>query len=454
MNFDEALSYLLSLGHETVAMKLGLTTTELLLEALGNPQKAYPGVQIAGTNGKGSTAVILDSIYRAANIKSGLFTSPHLIRITERIRIAGQEISPANFARLATNVRAAAQCLLEKRAIGALPTFFEQITAIAFLAFAEAGVELAILETGLGGRLDSTTVARAETVAITPIDLDHQEYLGETIAEIAAEKAAIIRAGVQVFLAPQLSDAHEVILKRCQNTSVAPHFDDSFTTVLEIMGDGRLRVDLATNQTRYESVTLGLRGRHQIQNASLAVRLAESEQRFRIPKTAIIRGLEQASHAGRLELWPGRPSLLFDGAHNPAGARTLRDYLTEFVPAPVTLVFGAMRDKDLSEIANAVFPLASRIVLTEPHNARAATVAELSAVIPHTIDPHTVLVEVDPRVALQRAYALTPLDGVVCITGSLYLIGEIQSSVSATEDRPNSPNLPIGTTATNLPRYD
>src|SRR5688500_9548291 len=191
MQFSEALRYLLDLGHETLAIKLGLRNIELLLAALDNPQKFYPAVQIAGTNGKGSTAVLLDSICRAAGIRTGLYTSPHLISITERIKIDGYEISTAEFAELATEVRRAASSLLTENKIEALPTFFEHVTGIALLAFKNAGVQLAILETGLGGRLDATTVAGATTVAITPIAMDHEEYLGNTLAEIASEKTAI-----------------------------------------------------------------------------------------------------------------------------------------------------------------------------------------------------------------------------------------------------------------------
>ena len=190
MNFEQALAYLLSLGHETLTIKLGLTNTETLLEALGNPQQQFPAVQIAGTNGKGSVAVTLESICRAAGIRVGLFTSPHLISITERIAIDGTPISEADFARFTSQVKETAAALVESGRLQTLPTFFEHVTAIALLAFREARIELAILETGLGGRLDSTTAARADIVAITPIAMDHQEYLGRSLAEIAAEKAA------------------------------------------------------------------------------------------------------------------------------------------------------------------------------------------------------------------------------------------------------------------------
>ncbi len=196
MQFEAAVQYLFGLGHETLTIKLGLKTTELLLQALDYPQRAFPSVQIAGTNGKGSTARVLDSICRAAGINTGLYTSPHLVSITERIQINGSAIRPDDFALYTTRVRDVSQKLVETNQLVALPTFFEQVTAIALLAFREANVDLAILETGLGGRLDSTTVANAEIVAITQIALDHEDYLGTTLASIAAEKAAIIRPGV------------------------------------------------------------------------------------------------------------------------------------------------------------------------------------------------------------------------------------------------------------------
>src|SRR5712691_7464816 len=202
MNFHEALSYLLSLGHEMLTIKLGLANTETLLAALGSPHKEFPAVQIAGTNGKGSTAVTLDSICREAAIRTGLFTSPHLISITERISIDGEQISEADFARLANQVKAAAEELVRQGELETLPTFFEHVTAIALLSFRKAKLDLAILETGLGGRLDSTTAAGAEIVAVTSIAMDHEEYLGHSLLEIAAEKAAIIRLGATALLAP------------------------------------------------------------------------------------------------------------------------------------------------------------------------------------------------------------------------------------------------------------
>jgi dihydrofolate synthase/folylpolyglutamate synthase len=438
MLFDDALRYLLSLGHETLAIKLGLRNTLRLLEALGQPQQAFPKVQIAGTNGKGSTAVMLDAICRAAKIKTGLYTSPHLINITERIRIAGQEISKEEFARLATRVRAAAQGLCDAGELAALPTFFEQVTAIALLALKDAQVQLAILETGLGGRLDATTAARAEVVAITPVALDHQEYLGHTLPEIAAEKAAIIRHGVPALIAPQLPEALAVILSRCDACGVTPRLCGDEWLMMEADETGRLRVSFKTTRDEYENVLLGLRGRHQLTNAMLAVELAETlreERGFNIGRAEIIEGLENARHAGRLEMIEGHPSMLFDGAHNVAGARALRDYLDEFVRQPFTLLFGAMRDKDLAEIASILFPVAQRLVLTSPANPRAATVETLARAVPFNFDSSKITLALTASEALRAAREQTPRDGLICITGSLYLVGEMQSILEATQDQ-------------------
>lgn len=433
MNFEETLSYLLGLGHETLTIKLGLRNTELLLESLGNPHESYESIQIAGTNGKGSTAVVLDAICRAAGIRTGLFTSPHLISITERIRIGGLNISEDNFAKFASEVRPAAENLVASGQLKALPTFFEHLTAIALLAFREAKVRLAILETGLGGRLDATTVAGAETVAITPLALDHQEYLGKTLKEIAFEKAAIIRPGVTAIIAPQPADALDVILHRCAECGVTPIIDKCETTIEEVTADGRFDVTFETMEARYEKVLVGLRGRHQITNVAIAIQLAESlrQRGFVISKTAIVAGVETASHAGRLELHEGYPSLLFDGAHNPSGAQALREYLDEFVRRPLTLVFGAMNDKKLQEIAAILFSAADYLIITRPNNARAAGVDVLQRLALDRVERNKILLAPLASEALQKAQALTPTNGLICVTGSLYLVGEIKAAMNA-----------------------
>lgn len=433
MNFAETLSYLLSLGHETLALKLGLRNTEVLLDSLDSPHKSFESVQIAGTNGKGSTAIVLNSICSAAGIPTGLYTSPHLVSITERIRIGDKEITDDDFAAYATVVRTAAESLVADGMLEALPTFFEHVTAIALLAFRGAGVKLAILETGLGGRLDATTVAGAETVAITPLALDHQEYLGETLAEIAAEKAAIIRPGVFAVIAPQPKSALEVILKRGAECNVRPSVNECEATIARVTDDGCFTVTFQTREERYEGVILGLRGEHQITNTSVAIRLAESlrQRGFAISKANLVTGIEKARHPGRLELHAGHPSLLFDGAHNPSGAEALRNYLARFGKRPLTIVFGAMGDKRLEEIAAILFPIADQLVLTMADNPRAAAPGKLRDLAEGILNDQKIFTTRSVKEALEKARELTSANGLICVTGSLYLVGEIKAMLNA-----------------------
>ncbi len=437
MRFEEALAYLLSLGHETLTIKLGLENTEILLAALGNPERKFPAVQIAGTNGKGSTAAFLDSICRAGGIRTALFTSPHLISITERIKIGGQPIAEVQFAQLTATVKAVAEQLVARGELQTLPTFFEHVTAIALLGFAMANVELAILETGLGGRLDSTTAARAEIVAITPIAMDHEEYLGNTLREIAAEKAAIIRRGVTAIIAPQDKEAYDVIEERCRSTGVRPLFveldrqADIEPVVVEIQAvtsDGRHIVSFHSQGAIYPNATLALRGHHQVINAATAVALAEAlgNYGFRISTETIIRGLETANHPGRLEVWNGPPRFLFDGAHNPAAALALRDYLDEFVAEPVVMIFAAMRDKALAEMMGTLLTKADCMILTTLNNPRAASVDELMTAIPDAAAQSRFVRASSVGEALSSARAISGPHGLVCVTGSLHLVGEAQ----------------------------
>jgi len=404
MTFDESLKYLLSLGNEVSAMKLGLENIRRLLTALGNPENNFLKVQIAGTNGKGSVCVFLDSICRVAGCKTGLYTSPHLISITERIKINGVEISEEDFARHATKIREIAESQFDVP-----PTFFEQVTAIALSAFAEAKIEMAILETGLGGRLDATTAVNAEFAGITPIDLDHQEYLGNTLAEIAAEKAAIIHESSDVVIAPQRPEAEEVILKRCREFGIEPIFSGS-----ENYFDTRLRIF----------------GRHQLINAALAASLAEFLHQFdsRITTEKIIEGLETAAHPGRLEY---RGGILFDGAHNPAGAGALAEYLKEFVKEPVTLIFGAMNDKNIAGIAEVLFPQAAHLILTAVDNPRSFAPEDLLKLVPSAFPKDNVLPAKNVSEALEIAREITKKEGLICVTGSLYLVGEAQKILTS-----------------------
>ena len=424
MNFDQALQYLLSLGHETLAMKLGLRNTELLLQALGNPEQSYPAVQIAGTNGKGSTAVMLDSICRKANLRTGLYTSPHLVSITERIKINGVEISEERFAQLATTVRNAAERLLNEGTIEALPTFFEHVTAIALLAFRDAEVEIAILETGLGGRLDSTTAAKAETVGITQIAMDHEEYLGNTIESIAAEKAAIIHPGVKVVVVAdhQPSEALAVIKRRCEQNNVRAAIGECAVRIEEV-NDGYFCATFQTPATVYTRVRLGLAGEHQIDNAAVAIQLAEN---LKVDHDSIVDGIETARHAGRLELISATPAILLDGAHNVAAIQTLSAHLKRFGRRPLAVIFGAMRDKPIDEMIDIIAEISDTLILTKTRNIRSAEPADLLSAHVATAES-TMRVASNSEDALRAAIESTPPHGLIVVTGSLYLVGEIRN---------------------------
>lgn len=417
MNFAESVKYLYSLGNEVSAMKLGLENPKRLLKALENPQNNYLKVQVAGTNGKGSTCAFLDSICRSAGIKTGLYTSPHLVSITERIKIDGQEIAEKDFAKYATRVRE----ITEKEKIYA--TFFEQITAIALLAFAENGIELAILETGLGGRLDATTAANAEIVAITPIDYDHQQYLGETLTEIAGEKAAIINSPKQkVVISKQQTEAEKVILERCKEVGIKPVKNCRWVE------ENSNEYFLISNHVYLGK--LGLKGEHQFDNACVAIDLAEilgKDFGFKIGIEEIDKGLQTATHKGRLEFYK---EILFDGAHNIAGAKALKKYLEKYYSdAKIVLIFGAMKDKQILEISEILFPLAEDLILTQPDNSRVATVEELKEIALKIIDVKKIFTipNVADAIDIARHFSANhpaALHSLICVTGSLYLVGE------------------------------
>ena len=438
MNFQESIEYLYGLGNEVSAMKLGLENISKLLVALGNPERKYKKVQIAGTNGKGSTCAFLEAVCLSAGIETGLTTSPHLVSITERIKIGGAEISQKDFARHAAIVRETSENLVAEKRLETVPTFFEQVTAIALNAFAEAKIELAILETGLGGRFDATTAARAETVAITAIDFDHENILGNTIEKIASEKAAIIRADTRVVLAEQKREAEKVLLEKCREVGVAPERasvvkarESRAKFASETISNFKFqisnpRLDFKTARGEYKNINLSL---HQIENAKVAILLAETlrESGFKIDGENIVEGLRAAVHNGRLEFYE---NFLFDGAHNVAGARALRAFLDEFVAAPMTIIFGAMNDKNLPEIAREIFPKAKRIIFTRADNSR--------SIEPHEFTDYAkefrieeIFTTENAREAVALAREITTADDLILITGSLYLIGEAKRILEA-----------------------
>ncbi len=435
MNFKEAESYLLSLGNEISTLKLGLDNIQTLLRALGDPQKNYLKVQVAGTNGKGSVCAFLEAMCISAGIKTGLYTSPHLISITERIRIDGRNISQDDFAVGATYIRKISEALVKEGQLASRPTYFDQVTALALDHFARVGVELAILETGLGGRFDATTVANAELVAITQIAFDHQKYLGESIHEIASEKAAIIRPGTKVVVGEQsYSEALETIIRAAETSGVTPELagDVNVNLIPQTAGGDPVIFSFQTKLGSYPPVRLALRGRHQTANAMTAVLLAESLQEyFPIRASNIVEGLKKAVHPGRLEF---QGNILYDGAHNTAGAQALAEFLVESADSPVTMIFGVMEDKNVAEMAEILFPTAARLILTRPSNTRAMTAAEIAASIPQDLIHPQIMMTDSPAEALKLAHQTVDDPGMICVTGSLYLVGEVKKILDTGEN--------------------
>lgn len=425
MNFDESVNYLYGLGNEVLAMKLGLDNISKLLAALDDPQKNYLKIQIAGTNGKGSTCAFLESVCLAADIKVGKSTSPHLVSITERICVDGAEISEEKFAEYATLIKNVSEKLVAEKLLKTPPTFFEQVTAIALKFFADEKIEIAILETGLGGRFDATTAARAEIAAFTPIDLDHQDILGNSLKEIASEKAAIIRSDTKVFSVEQKKEARDVIYGKCRESGVDVVWAIPDVKILEDFGGGWNHLAFQTENAKYKTA-LQMQGRHQWTNATLAIYIAESlsDFDFKISKSDIELGLEQTTHHGRLEFFQG---ILFDGAHNVSGAQALREYLDEFIKRPITMIFGAMRDKDLTEITEVLFPKADKLILTAADNPRSMKVSELKKFVSINFENKNLFSCETVAETLKIAKNVSSSDDLILITGSLYLVGEAQS---------------------------
>jgi dihydrofolate synthase / folylpolyglutamate synthase len=428
MSFEEAVDYLYRLGHETLAMKLGLDTIRVLAAACDDPQRKFPAIHIAGTNGKGSTAAMTDAILRSAGYRAGLYTSPHLVSITERIRVNGEEIAQEDFARLGTAVRATCERLVAEGTLEAPATFFEQVTLIAFLYLAERGVDVAVLEVGMGGRFDATNICRPIVTAITAISYDHQKYLGETLAEIAGEKAGIIKAGVPVIVAPQEEEARRIIAARAAESGAQLVPVETMATAYPIGDEGRYAIRFAEYEAR-----LSLRGRHQVNNAMTAIQIAEqlTKNGWKISTAAIVEGLSDTRWPGRLELLQvsGVPIFL-DGAHNAGGAGVLRDFLNEhFSSRPITLIFGAMADKAIGEMTELLFPVAQKIIVTKVQNPRAAGTKELREIAAKWRE--NVISAEDTDQALALALKVTPTDGLICACGSLFLIGEILNAVVA-----------------------
>jgi dihydrofolate synthase/folylpolyglutamate synthase len=417
------LSYLFSL--EQLGIKLGLDQIRALLGYLGRPDEAFRAIIVAGTNGKGSVTAMIERGLRAAGYRTGRYTSPHLINLAERIAIDGRAISATDLEHLAGRVRTAAELL------AAPPSFFEATTAVALEAFRDAEIEVAVLEVGLGGRLDATNVVDAAAAVITSIDFDHEMHLGHTIEEIAAEKAGVIKRGAIAVLAENPSAVQAVVRRASERAGARYVFAPESVDLDVTMHEGVARLSLVTPRGAYRDLTLGLRGRHQVANALAAVRLLEEVSAhglMPVPADAIRTAVHDVKWPARLELlkWR-RHDVLIDGAHNPAGARALAAYLIETYGRKLPLVVGAMRDKKLDALLEALAPAASHFFFTAPDSARAATSDELRS-IAAVAAPHVPAeIAASPLDALTRA---TALGEPTVVAGSLYLAGELRAEIS------------------------
>ena len=404
-------------------MKFGLETMRALTAELGHPERAFPCLLIAGTNGKGSVAAYCDAALRASGLCVGRYTSPHLVRINERISVAGRDISDAAFARAVVEVREAARRCIRAGGFEDEPTFFETVTAAALVHFRRARVEVAVLEVGLGGRLDATNVVDPVASAIVSIDFDHQAYLGETLASIAREKAGVLRHRRTTVLGPLPREARPAIAREARELG-ARLVDARRSARVE---DREPLLDVTTPRARYRGLR-PLPGAHQRDNLLVAIRLLEAaaEVGVRLDRSALPSAITRTRWPGRLESVGGTPALLLDGAHNPAGARALAGHLRD--GPPFVLVFGAMADKDVRGLARELFPLASGIVLTRPRIPRAAAPGEIA----RRAGRLAAGAVVEPTVgrALARARSLARAHGSdtrVVVAGSLYLVGAVKA---------------------------
>ena len=403
MNYPDSVQFLYALGNEMKTAKLGLDRIRAVLAALGNPEKAYRVVHIAGTNGKGSTCAMIAAGLRAAGVRTGLFTSPHLVEPTERIQIDGIPVSQAQFSRAFDVVHEAAGSL----DLDAHPSYFETVAAMAFWLFRELNVKTAVIEVGLGGRLDATNIVEPAVTVITPIDMDHQIFLGDTIESIAAEKAGILKPGVPAVFALQRPDAQAVLDAKAAELGIPVKRAADFE-IRDLQIDAR--------GSRFSGIECPLAGEHQVDNAVTAALALET-------LGVSPKGISETTWPGRLEHISPNPDILLDGAHNPAGMRSLIRYLERFYPDRKRwIIFGAMRDKAVAEMGALLFPLADELILTAADSPRSMPPEELAALAPRG--------RAVPNIgaALKLVASEASADDMIVITGSLFLVGEARAA--------------------------
>ncbi len=419
---------LLALEH--LGVKLGLENIRHLLDALDHPERAFRAIHIAGTNGKGSVTAMVHAALVAAGHRTARYTSPHLSRLSERFVIDHEEVTADLLDAVGHDVLDCAETLVRRGTLQAPPTFFEATTAIGFEIFRRARVEFGVIEVGLGGRFDATNVLEPEVGAITSIGRDHEQYLGTTIAQIAFEKAGIIKTGLRVVTGRLPQEAQAVIDRVAQQRGAVVIGADQDATIESGLDQGAARILVTTPAGRYGPVVLGLRGAHQIDNALVAIRILEclGASGTTIPSQTIEHGLASCVWPARLELivLTNGQRVLLDAAHNPEGARALGRYLSQWHPERPPLVVGVMADKDATGILEHLLPVAGPIVVTAARTPRALP-AQALAELARRLDPaRLVLTEPSPHAAVARALELGPT---VCVAGSIFLAGEVRDAL-------------------------
>jgi dihydrofolate synthase/folylpolyglutamate synthase len=422
--YPDSVRYLYSLGNEIRTVKLGLGRMQVLFEELGHPERACRLVHVAGTNGKGSTCAMIESSLRAAGFRTGLYTSPHLVEPTERIQVNGEPVSEELFAGAFDRVHQKAEQMLRREELDSHPTYFETVTAMAMLLFRNLGVETAVLEVGLGGRLDATNVVHPRVTVITPIDFDHETHLGNSLRSIAEEKAGILKAGVPAVFSRQRPEVMEALQQRAGALGISvARTDDWRVEELELHRHGSRF--LAAGPRTAIRVECPLPGEHQVENAlTAAVALLE----LGVGIEAVEKGVRQVRWPGRLETVSTGPEIILDGAHNPAGIRALASYIERFYSdRRVWLICGAMRDKSLDEIAGILSPVAGRIIVTTPGSHRALRPESMRRLFDHpSVETATGMAQ-----ALSMVKKASPEDAIF-ITGSLLLVGEARELLCRT----------------------
>jgi dihydrofolate synthase/folylpolyglutamate synthase len=426
MSYSEAVEYLYSL--QKYGIKFGLSKTSNLLKAFGNPHRGQRYIHIAGTNGKGSVAAMVESILRTSGLKVGLYSSPHLVRFTERFRINGEEIPSETAARLVEELKGVMDPTHP-------PTFFEVATAMGLIHFAREKVDLAVIEVGMGGRLDATNVIRPEVSVITNISSDHQAFLGRSLAEIAREKAGIIKRGIDLVTAATQRPVLEVIRKTCKDKR-APFWRVGEDIRYRATGN---TISYYGFERRLKTVELGLAGTYQHENAALALSVIELLERrgLKVSEEHIREGLKRARWPGRLEVVSTGPLMILDGAHNPGAIRCLSQAVrTGFRYKRLLLVLGVMGDKDVRNILKGIVPMADYVFFTRPEYYRAAAPETLMQAAAPLGKPG----ETQPTlaVALRKARDMANREDLILVTGSLFTVGETMALLDPETYKPDS----------------